>query len=78
MRNNQITDGASDAMASMLLSNNDIEELYLGCSCLGGGIFKVLVTLKNNLKLKLLDLDGNNISGRELMFIFQSVTLEKL
>ena len=78
MRNNQITDGASEAIASMLLSNTKIEELYLGNNHLGGGIIKILAALKSNLELKLLDLDGNNISGSEVMSIFQSVTLKKL
>ena len=78
MRNNLIADSASEAVASMLLSNTTIEELYLGHNYLGREIFKILTALTSNSNLKLLDLDDNNISGSELISVVQNVTLETL
>ena len=81
MRNNEITEEASEAIATMLFSNTGIEELYIGCNYLEAGIFKILTALKHNLIIKLLDLDNNNICGRagnELLSVVQSNTLENL
>ena len=81
IRNNGITEEASEAIASVLLSNTEIQELYLGCNYLEGGIVKILTALKNNSVLKVLDLDSTNTSrGLEskLISILQSNTLRTL
>ena len=81
LRNNQITEEASGALVSILLSNTAIEELYLGCNYFTRGIVKIVTALRSNSNLKLLDLDDNKIfemADNELMLSLHRNALENL
>ena len=59
---NLITEEAADAIVSVILSNNELEELYFGDNELQAGTCKIVAALKNT-TLKILDIDNINLSG---------------
>ena len=60
--NNRITEEAGEALASIILSNTKLEDLYLGSNMLQTGALKVLLALKHISTLKVLDLNDNNVT----------------
>ena len=61
LQSNNITEEAAEALASIISSNTELEELYLGNNLLQLGVIKISTALKDISSLKLLDLDNNNI-----------------
>ena len=61
LQNNNITEEAAEAFASIISSNTGLEELYLGNNQLQLGVIKISTALKNISSIKVLDLDNNNI-----------------
>ena len=82
LQSNNITEEASEALASVISSDIGLEELYLGNNQLGLGATKIATSLKNVLSLKVLDLQNNNIPEQvtdELSAVIKSNNLlEKL
>ena len=62
LHNNQLTKEAGDALASIILNNAKLEDLYLGSNQLQVGALKVIRALKKLSTLKVLDLNDNNIT----------------
>ena len=60
IQNNQITEGAADAIAIAILSNRKLEELYLGSNNLAAGVIKIATALQYLTTLKVLDINNNN------------------
>ena len=60
LHNNQFTEEAGEALASIILSNTKLEDLYLGSNMLQMGALKVTSALKHISTLKVLDLNDNN------------------
>ena len=61
MNNNQITEEAGEALASVILHNTGLEELHLSNNNLGDGILIVAKALQHITSLRSLDLGDNNI-----------------
>ena len=61
-RDNEIT-GAVDDIISMLLSNQEMEHLYLGDNILQSGVSRIAIALKKCTSLRVLDFDNNDIMG---------------
>ena len=61
-RDNEIT-GAVDDIISMLLSNQEMEHLYLGDNVLQSGVSRIVIALKKCTSLRALDFDNNDIMG---------------
>ena len=61
LMNNQIPEEAGEAIASVVLYNPRLEELYLGNNNLNLGILKVATALQHISTLRILDLRNNNI-----------------
>ena len=61
-RDNEITEAAVDDIISILLSNQEIENLYLGDNMLKSGASRIAVALKKCISLKSLDFDNNDIT----------------
>ena len=59
--NNQITQEADEALASVIMHNTGLEELHLNDNSLGVGTLKVAKALQHITTLKKLDLGNNNI-----------------
>ena len=82
MENNQITKEAGEALASVVLHNMGLQELYLASNNLGEGLLDVARALQHITSLKMLSLSNNNISNevsRELALAIKSNKhLEKL
>ena len=62
LHNNQFTEEAGEALASIILSNTKLEDLYLGSNMLQMGALKVTSALKHISTLKVLDLNDNNMT----------------
>ena len=60
LNNNQITQEAGEALASVIMHNTRLEELYLNSNNLGIGTVKVGKALQHITTLKMLDLSNNN------------------
>ena len=60
LNNNQITQEAGEALASVIMHNTRLEELYLNSNNLGIGTVKVAKALQHITTLKMLDLSNNN------------------
>ena len=61
--NNQITEEAGEALASVILHNRGLEILYLRNNNLGKGMLEIVKALQHITSLKSLDLSKNNISN---------------
>ena len=63
LQNNFITEEAGEVLVSIILSNTELEELYLGNNHLKAGVIKIFIALalKKNSSLKMLDLENNNM-----------------
>ena len=61
LNNNQITQEAGEALASVIIHNTRLEELHLHTNSLGIGTVKVAKALQHITTLKILDLSNNNI-----------------
>ena len=61
LRGNKLNEKSSQALASVIANNNELEELYLGNNNLQSGVIKLAKALKKLSSLKVLDLDNNNI-----------------
>ena len=59
---NQLTEEAGEAVASIILSNTKLESLYLGRNKLKTGALQVISALKNISTLKVLDFNDNYIT----------------
>ena len=62
MENNQICDVASEALASVILHNRGLEELYLSGNHLGEGLLNVTKALQYVTSLRMLSMGNSNIS----------------
>ena len=82
LNNNQIFPEANEALASVIMHNTSLEELYLNGNNLGTGTVKVAKSLQHITTLRVLSLDNNNIppeASEELALVIQSnKQLEKL
>ena len=82
INNNQITEEAGEALASVIMCNTGLQELYLRNNNLGKGMLKVAKALQHITSLKLLNLGDNCISNevsKELAVALKSSqNLEKL
>ena len=80
--NNQMTEDAGEALASLILYNTGLEELHLRDNNLGEGTLKVLKGLQHITSLKLLDLKNNGMpkeaSGELALALTSNKHLEKL
>ena len=61
LHRNDISDKSAEALSSVISSNNELEELYLGNNQLQLGASKIATGLKTISSLKVLDLENNNI-----------------
>ena len=61
LNNNQISQEAGEALASVIMHNTRLEELYLDSNNLGIGTVKVAKSLQHITTLRVLSLDNNNI-----------------
>ena len=80
-RDNEITEGAVDDIISMLLSNQEIEHLYLGDNVLQSGVSRIAIALKKCTSLKTLDFDNNDVIGctcTEIASVICNSSLESL
>ena len=82
LNNNQIPQEAGEALASVIMHNTRLEELYLDSNNLAVGTMKVAKSLQHITTLKVLSLDNNNITqegSEELALAIKSnEQLEKL
>ena len=82
MNNNQLNEEAGEALASVILHNKGLEELYLSGNNFGKGLFNVLKALQHVTSLRILSLGNNNIpkevSGELALAITANKCLEKL
>ena len=82
LNNNQIPKEADEALASVIMHNTRLEELYLNSNNLGIGTVKVSKSLQHITTLKILSLSSNNIpqkASEELALVIKSnEQLEKL
>ena len=62
INNNQITEEAGEALASVILHNTVLEELHVSGNNLGKGMLTVAKALQHISSLRSLDLGNNNIS----------------
>ena len=62
VNNNLITEEASEALATVVLHNTGLEELYLSDNNLGEGMLVVIKALQQLTSLKSIDFDNTNIS----------------
>jgi len=58
---NQITEGAATSISLFISSSPNLEHLYLGNNKLGKGLVNVVAALKSISKLKILDLNDNDM-----------------
>ena len=65
IKQNKITEEAGEALSKVILSNTDIEELYLSNNSLQAGVIQLLKALKRVRLLKVLDIE-NNITNKVL------------
>ena len=71
---NQVTEEAGEALASVILHNTGLKELYLRNNNLGKGMLEIVKALQHITSLKSLNLGNNNISSEvsvELAIAFQ-------
>ena len=82
LQNNIMTEEAAEEIASVILSNTGIKELYLGNNHLQAGVIKISRALKKISSLKILDLENNQLSEKvvdELASAISAInSLEKL
>ena len=82
LRNNNITEKAAEALACIISSNPELEELYLGNNHLHIGAIKIAAALESISSLKVLDLQNNDIpdeAGNALVAAIKSnIFLQKL
>ena len=82
LQNNNITEGAAEAVSSIISGNTGLEELYLGSNQIQSGVVKIANNLQKLCSLKVLDLDNNNITEQVTydlsIAIRNNVLLEKL
>ena len=80
--NNQMTEEAGEALASVILHNTRLEKLHLSDNNLGEGTLKVLKALQHITSLKLLDLEYNGMpkeaSGELALALTSNKHLEEL
>ena len=62
--NNNMTGEVAEDLAIVIKTNSSLEVLYLENSNLGPSAIIILQALKENCKLKLLNLSGNNMTGK--------------
>ena len=79
---NQITNDAGEALASVVIHNTGIIELFLSNNILGDGILEITKALQHITSLRSLDLSNNNIpkevSGELALAVKSNGCLEKL
>ena len=82
LSNNQITKEAGEALASVILHNTGLEELYLSDNNLGEGLSNIMKALQHVTSLRVLGLGDNNItkevSGDLAHVIKSNMHLQKL
>ena len=61
LRGNKLIKGNTQALASVIANNNELEELYLGTNNLQSGVINISTALKKLSSLKVLDLGNNNV-----------------
>ena len=64
LSNNSITGQVAEELANVIKNNSDLEELYLSGNDLKSSAIKILQALKYHSKLKLLNLNNNNMTGQ--------------
>ena len=80
-RGNIVTEEAIDDIITMLLSNQEIEQVYLGDNFLQSGVPKIAVAMKKCPSLKTLDFDNNIVPGiasNEVASVISNSCLETL
>ena len=82
LRGNKLNEKNTQALASVIANNNELEELYLGTNNLQSGVIKLAKALKKLSSLKVLDLDDNNIPEEAAVELSAAIrannSLEKL
>ena len=82
LRGNKLIKRNTQALASVIANNNELEELYLGTNNLQSGVISIAKALKKLSSLKVLDLGNNNVpeeAGDELAAAIKAnSSLEKL
>ena len=81
LRSNQITEKAVDAINSLILRNDTLQELYLGDNDLRAGVLTIVASLQNVSTLRNLTLDNNSIPDKmcvNLVNFITNVNLELL
>ena len=80
-RDNEITEAAVDDIVSILLSNQEIQHIYLGGNLLHSGIPKIITAMKNCPLLKTLDFDYISVPesmSAEIASVISNSSLETL
>ena len=80
-RGNIVTEEAVDDIITILLSNQEIEHVYLGDNFLQSGVPKIAMTMKKCSSLKTLDFDNNIVPGiasNEVASVISNSSLESL
>ena len=80
-KGNIVTEEAVDDIIAILLSNQEIEHVYLGDNFLQSGVSKIAVTMKKSSSLKTLDFDNNIVPGiasNEVASVINNSCLETL
>ena len=61
--NNNMTGQVAEDLAKVIKNNSGLKEIYLSHNCLRSSAVLILQALKENSKLKILDLGNNNMTG---------------
>ena len=77
LQNNNITERAAEALASVIFNNFGLEELYLGNNHLEKGIITISTALKKISSLKTLDLENNKMSEAVVTELAAAITANK-
>ena len=82
LQSNNITDKTAEALASVISSNNRLEQLYLGNNHLQLGVLKVTTALQNVFSIRVLDFMYNNLPEKTAYYLAAAICaknrLEKL